>query len=61
MRFERVQELAAATPTGVLCDAWSASPEYVELCKVAVRRMTLEEAGELAAVHGLTLPDILAV
>lgn len=61
MRFERVRELAAATPTGVLCEAWSACPEYVELCKVAVHRMTLDEAGQLAAVHGLTLPDILAI
>lgn len=61
MHFERVARLANETPTGVLCEAWGAVPEYVELCKMGVRNMTVGEAGELAAIHGLTLPDILAV
>lgn len=61
MQFERVTELANSTPTGVLCEAWSACPEYVALCKISVRDMTVREAGELAALHGMTLPDILSV
>lgn len=61
MRFERVAELARETPTSVLCEAWGAGHHYVELCKLRVHEMTIEEAGELAAVHGLRLPDILAV
>lgn len=61
MRFERVLELAKATPTSVLCEAWGASPEYVNLCKIAAHHMTLQEAGDLAAAHGLELPDILGV
>lgn len=61
MRFQHVIELANATPTSVLCEAWGASPEYVELCKIAAHQMTLEEAGDLAAVHGLKLPDLFAV
>lgn len=61
MRFQRVVELANATPTSVLCEAWGESPEYVELRKIGVQQMTLGEAGDLAAVHGLKLPDILAV
>jgi phenylalanyl-tRNA synthetase alpha subunit len=61
MRFDRVLEIANATPTSVLCEAWGASPEYVELCKIGVQHMTLSEAGDLASVHGLKLPDILGV
>lgn len=61
MQFERVTELVNTTPTGILCEAWSASPEHVELRKSAVHQMTVEEAGDLAALHGLKLPDILAV
>lgn len=61
MEFQRVKALAEATPTGDLCDAWGATVDYVETAKMLVRSMTVEEAGELAALHGLTLPDILAV
>ena len=61
MPFQRVVELANATPTSVLCETWGASPEYVELCKTAARHITIDEAGDLAALHGLKLPDILAV
>jgi hypothetical protein len=61
MQFERVFQLAHATPTAALCEAWGAVPEYVDLCKIGVQNMTIQEAGELAALHGLKLPDILAV
>jgi transcriptional regulator of met regulon len=59
MQFERVVELANATPTSVLCEAWEATPEDVDLLKSRVQHMTLSQAGELAAVNGLKLPDIL--
>jgi hypothetical protein len=45
----------------VLCDVWGASSHYVDLCKLGTHQMTLEEAGELAALHGLKLPDLFAV
>lgn len=61
MQFERVEALARETPTSVICEAWGASRHYVELCKLRVREMTIEEAGDLADLHGLKLPDILAV
>lgn len=61
MHFERVRQLANTTPTDVLCKAWGACPDYVNLCKRGVHNMTVQEAGELAAIHGLTLPDILGV
>lgn len=61
MQFERIAELANATPTAMLCEAWGACTEYVILCKASVRDMTIQEAGELAALHGMTLPDILSV
>lgn len=61
MSFDRITELINATPTAVLCEAWDACPEYVTLCKLGAQNMTVQEAGELAARHGLTLPDILAV
>lgn len=61
MSFKQVINLVNATPTGALCEAWGACPEYVTLCKIGVHNMTVREAGELAALHGLKLPDILAV
>jgi hypothetical protein len=61
MHFERVKQLAEATPTSALCEAWGACPEYVNLCKIGVHNMTVSEAGELAALHGMKLPDILGV
>lgn len=61
MRFERALELVKATPTSVLCEAWGASPSYVASRKRAEHPMSLREAGDLAELHGMTLPDILAV
>lgn len=61
MHFQRVIELANATPTSVLCEAWGESAEYVATRQRSEHPMTLQEAGDLAAVHGLKLPDILAV
>jgi len=61
MLFERVKELTEATPTEALCEAWGAVPDYVSLSRLRVQGLTVEEAGDLAALHGLTLPDILAV
>lgn len=60
MDFQRVRELAQGTPTEVLCEAWDASPEYVSVLRYAPRQMTVQQAVDLAAAHGLTLPDILA-
>lgn len=59
--FQRVRELAENTPTAALCEAWDASPDYVRVLRHAPRQMTIQEAGRLAALHDLTLPDILAV
>lgn len=61
MQFERVVDLAKATPTSVLCEAWGASAEDVNTCKQGERPMTIREAGALADVHGLKLLDVLAV
>jgi hypothetical protein len=61
MGFESAVELAKATPTSVLCEAWGESPEYVASRKSADRPMSLREAGDLAELHGLTLLDILPV
>lgn len=61
MGFERVVELAKATPISVLCEAWGASPNYVASRKRAEHPMSLREAGDLAELHGLQLLDVLAV
>jgi hypothetical protein len=61
MHFERVNQLANVTPIDVLCAAWGSTPEYAHLRKASVHSMTVQEAGELAAIHGMTLPDILGV
>lgn len=61
MRFQRVVELANATPTSVLCKAWGEIPEYVDSRKICEHPMTLREAGDLAELHGLTLLDVLAI
>jgi hypothetical protein len=59
MRFERVFELAKATPTSVLCEAWGASDDAVDARKRARTPITIREAGSLAELHGLRLEDIL--
>ena len=61
MRFQSIVELANATPTSVLCEAWGESPEYVVSRKICEHPMSLREAGDLAEVHGLKLLDILPV
>ena len=61
MRFQSIVELANATPTSVLCEAWGESPEYVASRKICEHPMSLREAGALADVHGLTLLDVLPV
>jgi hypothetical protein len=61
MQFERVIDLAKATPTSVLCKAWGASAEHVDSRKKGERPMSLREAGALADVHGLKLLDVLTV
>ena len=59
--FERVTNLAIATPTGVLCEAWGSTPEHVAERKSADSPMTIREAGAVAELHGLLLEDILPV
>lgn len=61
MQFARLTELVHTTPSAELCEAWGASPGYVSLVRARTSNMTVQEAGELAAIHGLTLPDILSV
>lgn len=61
MHFQRAKELAENTPTHILCEAWGLSVEGVELSRLRVHQLTVEQAGELAALHGLTLPDILVL
>jgi hypothetical protein len=61
MRFQRVVDLATATPTSVLCEVWGESSEYVVSRKRAEHPMSIREAGALAEVHGLKLLDILTV
>lgn len=61
MRFERVIDLAKATPTRVLCEAWGATADEVSSRKMGERPMTIREVGALADVHGLKLLDVLAV
>jgi hypothetical protein len=61
MRFDRVLELANATHTSVLCEAWGATPEHVADRKRADHPMNIREAGALAELHGLKLLDVLTV
>jgi hypothetical protein len=61
MGFQRVVELANATPTSVLCEAWGASADDVISAKTAKRSMTISEVGALAEVHGLELLDVLTL
>lgn len=61
MHFGTAIALAAATPTGALCEAWEVTPEYVAGRKSGESPMTLREAGDLAALHGLLLEDVLSV
>ena len=59
MHFERVKQLAIATPTDVLCNAWGLSSEDVDARKRAETPLTIREAGSLAELHGLELADVL--
>ena len=61
MHFQRAKELAEKTPTHTLCEVWGLSVEDVEASRLRIHEVTVEDAGELAALHGLKLPDILAV
>lgn len=61
VNFERIRELMAETPISSLHRIWGERPAYMDLRNIDVRAMTVEEAGELAALHGIKLPDILAV
>ena len=61
MQFECTVELAKATPTDVLCEVWGATAAEVLSRKSGKKTMTIVEAGALAELHGLKLPDILAV
>lgn len=61
MKFEGALELAKATPTATLCDAWGASPEHVASRKLSAHPMTIQEAGALAEIHGMRLLDILSI
>ena len=61
MRFQSIVELANATPTSVLCEAWGESPGYVVSRKRSEHPMSLREAGDLAEVHGLKLLDVLSI
>jgi len=59
--FERVTNLAIATPTGVLCEAWGSTPEHVAERKSAGSPMTIREVGALAELHGMKLEDVLSI
>jgi|RhiMetStandDraft_4_1073278.scaffolds.fasta_scaffold93723_1 hypothetical protein len=59
MHFGTAIALARDTPTGALCEAWEVTPEHVASRKSGESPMTLREAGDLAALHGLLLEDIL--
>ncbi len=59
MRFQRVIDLANATPIGVLCDAWAVDREAIDARKRAETPLTIREAGSLAELHGLRLEDVL--
>jgi hypothetical protein len=61
MRFQRIVELANATPTSVLCEAWGEMPDYVLSRKRSEHPMSIREAGDLAEVYSLTLLDVLAL
>lgn len=61
MHFERAIQLAAATPVGVLCEAWGASPSDVASATQSKRPMTVREVGALAEVHGMLLEDVLSI
>lgn len=61
MHFERAIQLAAATPAGVLCEAWGLSLGQVSERTQSKRPMTIREAGALAELHGLKLEDVLPI
>lgn len=61
MPLARIVELANATPTATLCQAWGVSPEYVASRKQADTPMSIREAGDLAEIHGMTLLDVFSL
>lgn len=61
MQFVGAVDLARGTPSGVLCEAWGATAEYVAEIKRSGRPMTVREAGALAELHGMELLDILSI
>lgn len=61
MQFERIVSLANVTPISVLCDAWAVDREAVMSRRNVAVPMSVREAGDLAALHGLLLEDVLSV
>ena len=61
MQFERVVQLAHATPTDVLCNAWGIGPSDVAQRTQGERPMNLREVGALAELHGMKLQDVIAL
>jgi hypothetical protein len=61
MQFERTVELAKATPSRLLCEAWGVPPQTIEGRDYTEAPMSIREAGALAEIHGLKLLDVLAV
>lgn len=61
MNLVRVEDFLNATPVSALRRAWGARIGYLDPRSIDASQLTVEEAGELAAIYGLKLPDILAV
>jgi hypothetical protein len=61
MLFERIDALARATPTHILCHAWELDSESVRLRKAGECPMTIREVGALAHANGLVLADVIPV
>lgn len=61
MQFQQAAKMVRDTSTDVLCEAWGVGPDHVQQRREAPHEMTIQEAGSLAAVHGLLLPDVFAV
>lgn len=61
MNQDPVITLARRTPIDVLCVAWGCSDKEVGPRLDGREPMTVREAGDLAAIHGLKLEDILRV
>ena len=61
MDFESIVALARDTPDSDLRAAWGTSPAATTSRKTGKRPMTIREVGALAELHGMKLPDILAI